>query len=90
MVVAAPTAQLAERRRQVRRFWRSKPAKREQATQRGFAAALKTSTTAINDFENRHRDTFPKRPDRPIQPDYERYLERLEAEVEREKAKAGR
>lgn len=74
--------QLGERRRALRRFWRSDATKRALATQRGFAKALGTSTTAVNEFENDIRQDFPNGSGKT---EYIRVLEDLERQAARER-----
>ena len=78
--------QLAQRRLAVRRYWRraGNVERSRKATTHGIAEALQTSATAVNEFENGHRDDLANRQTRAT---YTRLIERLEAEVARDQNK---
>lgn len=76
------------RRLAVRRYWvkQRDVERRRQATQKGFAKALGTSTTAVCNFELGEVDEFPngKGP-----ADYEVLLQELERQVLKDRMKKG-
>ena len=79
--------QLAQRRLAVRRYWRKvgDRDKSREATTHGIAEALQTSATAVNEFENGHREDLANGKTRA---DYIRLIDRLEAEKERHERRA--